>query len=76
MPNLSLLISVFLLVALLLGSCATHFDIGAAESHVTPQQAANTIGLVQNKTIAWGGIIVAARNLASQTSWNPELPAG
>ncbi|HJX58084.1 MAG TPA: Slp family lipoprotein, partial [Thiobacillus sp.] len=43
------------------------FDIGAAEHRITPQQAANNIGLVQTKTIAWGGIIVASRNLASQT---------
>jgi len=67
MPNLPLRISVFLLAALLLAGCATRFDIGAAEYHVTPQQAASNIGLVQNKTIAWGGIIVAAKNLVSQT---------
>jgi len=67
MTNLPLRIAVFHLAALLLGSCATRFDIGTAEYHVTPQQAANNIGLVQNKTIAWGGIIVSARNLASQT---------
>ena len=67
MPNLPLRLSVPLLAALLLGGCATRFDIGAAEHCITPQQAANNIGLVQNKTIAWGGIIVASRNLASQT---------
>jgi len=67
MPNLPLRLSVPLLAALLLGGCATRFDIGAAEHRITPQQAANNIGLVQNKTIAWGGIIVASRNLASQT---------
>ncbi len=67
MPTLPLHISFLLLVALLFGGCATRFDIGAAEQRITPQQAANNIGLVQNKTIAWGGIIVAARNLASQT---------
>jgi outer membrane lipoprotein len=67
MSTTPLRISVFFLVALLLGGCATRFDIGAAEHRITPQQAANNIGLVQDKTIAWGGIIVAARNLASQT---------
>jgi outer membrane lipoprotein len=67
MPNLPPRLSVPLLAALLLGGCATRFDIGAAEHRITPQQAANNIGLVQNKTIAWGGIIVASRNLASQT---------
>jgi outer membrane lipoprotein len=67
MPTLPLRIPVLLFAALLFGGCATHFDIGKAEQHITPQQAANNIGLVQNKTIAWGGIIVAARNLANQT---------
>ena len=67
MPNLPSRISLLLLAALLLGGCVTRFDIGVAEQRVTPQQAADNIGLVQDKTIAWGGIIVAARNLASQT---------
>ncbi len=67
MPNLSMRLSMLLLAALLFGGCATRFDIGAAEHRITPQQAANNIGLAQNKTIAWGGIIVASRNLASQT---------
>lgn len=67
MPTLPLRIPMLVLAALLLGGCATRFDTGAAEHRITPQQAANNIGLVQNKTIAWGGIIVAARNLASQT---------
>lgn len=52
---------------LMLGACATRFEIGAAEHRITPQQAATNIGQVQNKTIAWGGIIVAAKNLSSQT---------
>jgi len=67
MPNLPLRTTMPLLAALLFGGCATRFDIGAAEHHVTPNQAANNIGLVQNKSIAWGGMIVAAKNLASQT---------
>jgi outer membrane lipoprotein len=67
MPNLLLRISVLFLAALVFGGCATRFDIGAAEHRITPQQAANDIRLVKNKTIAWGGIIVASRNLISQT---------
>ncbi len=67
MPIPLLRISVLLLAVLLFSGCATRFDIGTAEQRITPQQAANNIGLVQNKTIAWGGIIVAARNLVSQT---------
>jgi len=67
MPILSMRLSMLLLAVLLFGGCATRFDIGAAEHRITPQQVANNIGLAQNKTIAWGGIIVASRNLASQT---------
>ncbi len=67
MQTLPVRIPALILAALLLGGCATRFDIGAAEQRITPQQAADNIGLVQNKSIAWGGIIVAARNLASQT---------
>lgn len=67
MPTLPLRIFILLLAAPLFSGCATRFDIGAAEYHVTPQQAASNIGLVQNNTIAWGGIIVAAKNLVSQT---------
>lgn len=67
MPKLTLRIPALVLAALLSTGCATHFDIGAAEHGITPQQAANDIRLVQNKTVAWGGIIVASGNLASQT---------
>lgn len=56
-----------LLGLLLVNGCATRFDIGAAEQQISPQQAANNIGMVQGKTIAWGGIIVSAKNLAKQT---------
>lgn len=67
MSTISVRISPFLLVALLLGGCATRFDIGAAEHRITPQQATTNLAQVQNKAIAWGGIIVSARNLANQT---------
>jgi outer membrane lipoprotein len=67
MPTQPLRITMLILAALLLGGCATRFDIGAAEQRITPQQAANDVRLAGNKTIAWGGIIVAARNLASQS---------
>ena len=67
MPTLSLRTITLLIAALMLGGCATRFDIGAAEHRITPLQAANNIALVQNKTVAWGGVIVAAKNLASQT---------
>lgn len=67
MPNLTSRIPVLLLASLLLGGCATRFDIGAAEDRITPQQAANDIKLARDKAIAWGGTIVASKNLANQT---------
>lgn len=67
MPNPNARKPVLLLAALLLGGCATSFDIGTAEDRLTPQQVANDVKLAQNKTIAWGGTIVASRNLTNQT---------
>jgi outer membrane lipoprotein len=67
MPLLPLRFSMLIFLVVLVVGCATRFDIGAAEQHIAPQQAAKNIGMVQNKTIAWGGIIVSARNLANQT---------
>jgi len=67
MPNPKSRMPVLLLAALLVGGCATHFDIDAADDRITPQQVANDIKLAQNKTIAWGGTIVASKNLANQT---------
>jgi outer membrane lipoprotein len=59
--------TILLLAVLLVNACVTRFDIGTAEQRVSPQQAASNIGMVQGKTIAWGGIIVSTKNLASQT---------
>lgn len=67
MPNPEARLPVLLFAALLLAGCATHFDIGTAEDRLTPQQVAHDIKLVQNKAVAWGGTIVASKNLANQT---------
>jgi len=56
-----------LLAALLLAGCATTFDVGGADTRLTPQQAAAAIETARNKTVAWGGVIVDARNLADRT---------
>jgi len=58
MLTLLLRVSLPLLAILLFVGCATRFDIGAAEHHITPQQAAHNSGLAQNKIIAWCGTIV------------------
>lgn len=58
---------VTLVAVLLLGGCATAFDIGGADTTLTPQQAASAIDATRDKTVAWGGMIVDARNLADRT---------
>jgi outer membrane lipoprotein len=55
------------LVAALMAGCATTFDVGQAAVDVTPQQAAHDIAAVQGKQVAWGGVIVATKNLAEKT---------
>lgn len=51
----------------LLGGCATAYDVGNAELTLTPQQAAAAIDRARDRTVAWGGVIVDARNLADRT---------
>ncbi len=50
-----------------LAACATPFDVGTADRKTTPQQATADIGAVRGRTVAWGGIIVNARNLQNAT---------
>lgn len=55
--------------ALLLAACATTFDIGSATREVAPAQAAADIGKARGKEVAWGGVIVSARNLTDSTQF-------
>ena len=55
------------LLVVLLAGCATTYDIGGADTTLTPQQAAAAIGSARDKNVAWGGVIVGARNLADHT---------
>lgn len=56
-----------LVTVLLLAGCATAFDIGGADTTLTPQQAASAIDAARTRMVAWGGMIVDARNLADRT---------
>lgn len=50
-----------------LAACATPFDVGTADRTTTPQQASADIGALRGRTVAWGGVIVNARNLRDAT---------
>ena len=52
---------------LLVGGCATPYDIGNADARVTPTEAAKDVPGMLNHTVAWGGLIAAAKNLKDKT---------
>jgi outer membrane lipoprotein len=56
-----------LIVATLLGACATPYDIGNADPRITPVEAARDVGGMLNHTVAWGGLIAAAKNLKDKS---------
>ena len=62
-----------LAVSLLIGStllangCATPYDIGSADPRVTPVEAAQDVAGMLNHTVAWGGLIAAAKNLKDKS---------
>lgn len=62
-------VALALVCAALLAGCATAFDIGGAATAPTPQQAAAAIESARGRTLAWGGMILAARNLADHTEF-------
>ena len=51
----------------LLAGCATPYDIGKADTRVTPQQAVNDLPRMLGRDIAWGGKITAVKNLKDRT---------
>lgn len=65
-PSTAACAALGLMATLLLGGCATPIDIGGADSTLTPRQAATDTPVPQ-RTVAWGGAIVAARNLREHT---------
>jgi len=52
-----------------LAACATPLDIGTANRSLTPQQAAQTIDSVRQQSVAWGGVIIAGKNLQDKTQF-------
>ena len=54
-------------IAAALGACTTAFDVGSADRKTTPQQATADIGALRGRTVAWGGVIVNAKNLQNAT---------
>jgi outer membrane lipoprotein len=60
---------VSLAAALWLTACAALFDIGSADRSVTPRAAAENVDIVRERTVAWGGTIVAAKNLKDSTQF-------
>lgn len=59
-PPLTLL---FLAAGVLAAGCAHKFDIGGADTALRPQQVAGNPALAGDTVVAWGGAIVATRNL-------------
>lgn len=69
MSRHTVLSPLFLIVSalLMLSGCATPYDIGTADRQITPEETARNITAVQNRMVAWGGVIAAAKNLKDKT---------
>ena len=63
----TLAVSGLIVSLLLVAGCATPYDIGNADPRVTPVEAAKDVAGMLNHTVAWGGLIAAAKNLKDQT---------
>jgi outer membrane lipoprotein len=53
--------------AVLLAGCATPLDVGTADRKTTPKQAVSDFAATRNRTVAWGGVVVSAKNLKDTT---------
>ena len=63
----AVLVSLSLASLLLIGGCATPYDIGNADTRVTPTEAAKNVPGMLNHTVAWGGLIAVSKNLQDKT---------
>jgi outer membrane lipoprotein len=63
----NLLAALSLAGLLLVGGCATPYDIGNADTRVTPTEAAKNVPAMLNHTVAWGGLIAVIKNLKDKT---------
>src|SRR3989344_2179626 len=55
---LLLIVSAFLMLT----GCTTPYDIGNADRQITPEETAKNITAVQNRMVAWGGVIATGKN--------------
>lgn len=71
MTRRAMRLALFLItVGLALGGCATTaFEIGTADKSLTPREAASDIARLRQRTVAWGGVIVAGKNLKDTTQF-------
>jgi outer membrane lipoprotein len=53
----------------LLSGCATPLDIGNANRTLSPKQAVAAFDTARHQAVAWGGVIVAGRNLKDMTEF-------
>ena len=63
----TLAVSGLIVSLLLVAGCVTPYDIGNADPRVTPVEAAQDVAGMLNHTVAWGGLIAAAKNLKDKT---------
>ena len=63
----ALAVSLLVGSTLLVSGCATPYDIGNADPRVTPVEAAKDVAGMLNHTVAWGGLIAAAKNLKDKS---------
>jgi outer membrane lipoprotein len=70
MRHIVYLILLSLAAPAFIGGCATQtFDTGLADRTVTPRDAADRIAALGDRQVAWGGVIVAAKNLSNSTEF-------
>ncbi|MHB8743734.1 MAG: Slp family lipoprotein [Sulfuricaulis sp.] len=62
-----LAIPVMLMGMLLIDSCTTAYDIGNADPRVTPVEVTKDVAGMLNHTVAWGGLIIASKNLEDKS---------
>ena len=68
MPRPTHLLLPLVLAGVLASSgCATTFDVGNADRVITPRQATSEMTAVRQRLVAWGGVVVSAKNLKDST---------
>ena len=65
--RIALVVSLSVAGTLFVAGCATPYDIGNADPRITPQEAAKDVRGMLSHSVAWGGVIAAAKNLKDKT---------